>query len=157
MEMDKKVISEAVLPLLQEMGCFLVDVTVSAGNDIEIAIEKREGTVVMEDCVKVDQFIHERFSQDEEDYALTVTSAGLDRPFRVREQYIKALGTRVTVSLKGGRRLVATLLEAGEDAIKVSYSVREAVEGKKKKELVSHEETLPMTEITAVVPYIEFK
>ena len=46
--MDKKTISEAVLPLLDEMGCFLVDVTVSAGNDIEIAIEKREGTVVME-------------------------------------------------------------------------------------------------------------
>ena len=155
--MDKKTISEAVLPLLDEMGCFLVDVTVSAGNDIEIAIEKREGTVVMEDCVRVDQFIHERFSQDEEDYALTVTSAGLDRPFKVREQYLKALGFRVTVSIKGGRRIVATLLEAGEDAIKVSYTARETVEGRKKKEFVTHEEVLPMTEITAVVPYIEFE
>lgn len=155
--MDRKTISEAVLPLLEEMGCFLVDVTVSAGNDIEIAIEKREGTVQMEDCVRVDQFIHGRFSQDEEDYALTVTSAGLDRPFKVAEQFTKALGSKVTVSLKGGRRLVATLLEASGEAIKVGYTVRETVGDKKKKELVAHEDVLPMTEVTSVVPYIEFE
>ncbi len=155
--MDRKTISEAVLPLLEEMGCFLVDVTVSAGNDIEIAIEKREGTVQMEDCVRVDQFIHGRFSQDEEDYALTVTSAGLDRPFKVAEQFTKALGSKVTVSLKGGRRLVATLMEASEEAIKVGYTVRETVGEKKKKELVAHEDVLPMAGITSVVPYIEFE
>ena len=155
--MDRKTISEAVLPLLEEMGCFLVDVTVSAENDIEIAIEKREGTVQMEDCVRVDQFIHGRFSQDEEDYALTVTSAGLDRPFKVAEQFTKALGSKVTVSLKGGRRLVATLLEASEEAIKVGYTVRETVGEKKKKELVAHEDVLPMAGITSVVPYIEFE
>ena len=155
--MDRKTISEAVLPLLEEMGCFLVDVTVSAGNDIEIAIEKREGTVQMEDCVRVDQFIHGRFSQDEEDYALTVTSAGLDRPFKVAEQFTKALGSKVTVSLKGGRRLVATLLEASGEAIKIGYTVHETVGEKKKKELVAHEDVLPMAGITSVVPYIEFE
>ena len=157
MDMNKNTITEAVLPLLAEMDCFLVDVTVSTGNDIEIAIEKREGPVQMEDCVRVDQFIHERFSQDEEDYALTVTSAGLDRPFKVMEQFTKAIGSKVTVSLKGGKRLVATLLEASEDAVKVGYSASEAVEGKKKKELVAHEDVLPMADITSVVPYIEFE
>ena len=155
--MNKEQIIKAVETAVAERGCFLVDVTVSTGNDIEIAIEKREGTVQMEDCVRVDQFIHERFSQDEEDYALTVTSAGLDRPFKVREQFTKAIGSKVTVSLKGGKRLVATLLEASEDAVKVGYSAREAVEGKKKKELVAHEDVLPMADITLVVPYIEFE
>lgn len=155
--MDKKSIENAVLPLLGEMGCFLVEVTVSADNDIEIAIERREGTVEMEDCVKVDHFIHETFSQDEEDYSLTVTSAGLDRPFKVAEQFEKAVGSKVTISLKGGKRMVATLLAASEQDITAAWTAREAVEGKKKKEMVSHEETIPMSEINAVVPFIEFE
>ena len=155
--MDRQQLTEAVLPLLEEMGCFLVDVTVSAGNDIEIAIERYEGTVQMEDCVRVDQFIHERFSQDEEDYSLTVTSAGLDRPFKVPEQFRKAVGSKVTVSLKGGRRMVAELLEADADHIRIAWNAREAVEGKKKKEMVAHEEDFAMAEVTGVVPYIEFE
>ena len=74
--MDKKLISEAVIPVLEQMGCFLVEVTVSSADDIEIVIEKAEGTVDMDDCAAVDRFIHERFSQDYEDYSLTVSSAG---------------------------------------------------------------------------------
>ena len=155
--MDRKSIESAVVPLLEEMGCFLVEVSVSTANDIEIAIEKREGTVEMEDCVKVDHFIHETFSQDEEDYALTVTSAGLDRPFKVAEQFTKAVGSKVTVSLKGGKRFVATLLSATPETITVSWTAREAVEGKKKKEMVSHEETILLSETNAVVPFIEFE
>ena len=65
--MDKKLIAEAVEPVLEEMGCFLVDLSVSASNDIEIVIEKELGTVDMEDCAEVDRFVHSRFSQDEED------------------------------------------------------------------------------------------
>ena len=155
--MDRQQLTEAVLPLLEEMGCFLVDVTVSAGNDIEIAIERHEGTVQMEDCVRVDEFVHGRFSQDEEDYALTVTSAGLDRPFKVLEQFRKAVGSKVTVSLKGGRRMVATLLEADAEHVRLAWSARETVEGKKKKEMVSHEEDFAMADVTGVVPYIDFE
>ena len=155
--MNKNAITEALEPVLEQMGCFLVEVTVSSGNDIEIAIEKTEGTVEMEDCVRIDHFIHETFNQDEEDYALTVTSAGLDRPFKVPGQYRKAVGSQVTLSLKGGKRLVATLKAATEDALTVTYTAREAVDGKKKKEMVDHEETIPMTQINSVIPYIEFK
>ena len=155
--MNKNTITEAVLPLLAEMDCFLVDVTVSTGNDIEIAIEKREGTVQMEDCVRVDQFIHERFSQDEEDYALTVTSAGLDRPFKVLRQYQKAIGTQVDVKFRGGKRIIATLTSADEESIGLQYTALEAVEGKKKKEKVEHDEKFPLSEINSVTPYIEFK
>ena len=157
MDMNKNAIIEALEPVLEEMGCFLVEVTVTSGNEIEIAIEKTEGVVEMEDCVRIDHFIHETFNQDEEDYALTVTSAGLDRPFKVFGQYRKAIGSKVTLSLKGGKRLVATLEAATEEALTVTYTAREALEGKKKKEMVAHEETIPMTEINSVIPYIEFK
>ena len=155
--MDKKLITEAVEPVLEEMGCFLVDLSVSASNDIEIVIEKELGTVDMEDCAEVDRFVHSRFSQDEEDYSLTVSSAGLDRPFKVLRQFQKAVGSRVVVSRKGGSRVVATLVDAGLAEIVIRYSALEAVEGKKKKELVEHVDHVGMQEVTSVVPYIEFE
>jgi len=155
--MTKEQIIEATQEAIAERGCFLVEVTVSKDNDIEVVIEKEEGIVDWEDCAAIDKVVHEAFDQDVEDYALTVSSAGLDRPFKVLKQYEKALGTLVEVKFKGGRKLLATLTGATEDAIGLKYTALEAVEGKKKKEKVEHNETYPLSEINSVVPYIDFK
>ena len=154
--MDKKVIMQAVEPAVLDRGCFLVDVTVSASNDIEIVIEKEEGSVDWDDCAAIDAFVHARFDQDVEDYALTVSSAGLDRPFKVEKQFRKAVGTKVDVKFKGGRRLAALLTAVGEGTVTLRYTALEAVEGKKKKEKVDHEDTFSLEEINSVTPFIEF-
>ena len=154
--MNKEQIIQAVTPAVEQRGCFLVEVSVSAENDIEIVIEKEEGVVDWEDCAAIDQVMHATFNQDEEDYALTVSSAGLDRPFKVLKQYLKAIGSKVDVKFKGGKRLIATLEAATEDSITLNYTALEAVEGKKKKEKVEHTDTFSLTEINSVKPYIEF-
>ena len=154
--MNKEQIIQAVTPAVEQRGCFLVEVSVSAENDIEIVIEKEEGVVDWEDCAAIDQVMHATFNQDEEDYALTVSSAGLDRPFKVLKQYLKAKGSKVDVKFKGGKRLIATLEAATEDSITLNYTALEAVEGKKKKEKVEHTDTFSLTEINSVKPYITF-
>ena len=155
--MKKENIIQAVEAAVSERGCFIVDVTVSAANDIEIVLEKEEGIVDWNDCAAIDAVVHAAFDQDAEDYALTVSSAGLDRPFKVYRQFLKAVGSKVDVKFKGGRRLVATLTAATEDTVTLHYTALEAVEGKKKKEKVEHEETCPLAEINSVTPYIDFK
>ncbi len=155
--MNKEQIIQAIEPAVAERGCFLVEVTISAENDIEVVIEKEEGIVDWEDCAAIDKVVHEAFDQDVEDYALTVSSAGLDRPFKVLRQYQKAIGSQVDVKFKGGKRIIATLTGASEDSIGLQYTALEAVEGKKKKEKVEHNETFPLSEINSVTPYIDFK
>ncbi len=155
--MDKKLILSAITPDVEALGAFIVDVTVSAANDIEIIIDKDADSVTWDDCSAVDKVFHEKFSQDEEDYALTVSSAGLDRPFKVLRQYRKAIGQQVDVKFRGGKRLIATLTDADEQSVTLSYTALEAVEGKKKKEKVEHNDRFPLTEINAVTPYIEVK
>ena len=91
-----------------------------------------------------------------EDYSLTVSSAGLDQPFKVLRQYLKAIGTKVEVSFKGGKKMVALLEAADEESITLKYSVKEAVEGKKKKELVEHVDRFTMDQVNTVKPFIEF-
>ena len=155
--MKKEEIIQAVEAAVQERGCFIVDVTVNAMNDVEIVLEKEDGIVDWDDCAAIDKVVHEAFDQDVEDYSLTVSSAGLDRPFKVLKQYLKAVGSKVDVKFKGGRRLVALLKAATEEAVTLQYTALEAVEGKKKKEKVEHEETCSLAEINSVTPYIDFK
>lgn len=154
--MDAREIREKMETAVAGRGCFLVDVKVSADNDVTLAVESEEGTVVMEDCIALDKAFHEIWDQDVEDYSLTVTSAGLDQPFKVLKQYLKAVGSQVEVRLKGGRKLTAELLAATAEDITLRYSVREAVEGSKKKVLVEHTETIPSEQINSVMPHIAF-
>jgi ribosome maturation factor RimP len=74
----------------------------------------------------------------------------------VLKQFIKAVGSKVEVSLKGGKKMVAVLVEADEDSITLKYSLKEAVEGRKKKEMVEHVDRFEMEQVNAVRPFIEF-
>lgn len=155
--MDVKSINEAMAGAIEARGCFLVETIVSKDNDVEIVIESVEGTVSLDDCAELSRHFESLFDREKEDYSLTVASAGLDQPFKVIGQFRKAVGSRVEVSLKGGRRLTGELTGADEERIILKYTAKEAVEGRKRKELVEHEDAFPMDTVTSVVPYIEFE
>ena len=155
--MDRQQIIGKVTEAVEQAGCFLVDVTVSKDNDIVIVIEKENGSVDLDDCEAVNDAFLTAFDRDVEDYALTVTSAGLDQPFKVPAQYRKALGTQVEVRLKGGRKLIGELKAADEGGIVLAYTAKEAVEGSKKKQTVRHEDRFPQEEINTVSPHIVFE
>ena len=155
--MDRQQIIGKVTEAVAQAGCFLVDVTVSKDNDIVIVIEKETGSVDLDDCEAVNDAFLAAFDRDVEDYALTVTSAGLDQPFKVPAQYRKALGTQVEVRLKGGRKLIGELTAADEGGIVLAYTAKEAVEGSKKKQTVRHEDRFPQEEINTVSPHIVFE
>ena len=137
--MDKNLILSAITPDVKALGAFIVDVTVSNANDIEIIIEKDADSVTWDDCSAIDKAFHEKFSQDEEDYALTVSSAGLDRPFKVMRQFRKAVGTPVDVWMKGGKKQKGVLTAVSEEAVVVDGT------------------SIPFTVINSVRPYIEVK
>ena len=149
-------IIDAISGEIVARGLYLVDVFIGKDNDIEVTIESEQGVVELDDCVAVSRYFETCFDREKEDYSLTVTSAGLDQPFKVYRQYLKAVGTKVEVSLKGGKKMVAVLDAADEESVTLKYSVKEAVEGKKKKEIVEHVDRFEMDQVNAVRPYIEF-
>ena len=137
-------------------GLFIIEVTVSKDNDVEVTLESEEGIVELEDCVAISRFFETKFDRETEDYSLTVTSAGLDQPFKILKQYTKAIGKKVEVQLKGGKKMVATLEAADEESITLKYSQKEAVEGKKKKEIVEHVDRFTMDQVNSVRPHLSF-
>ena len=154
--MNASVILDAINDEIVARGCFIVDVSVSKDNDITLTIESENATIELDDCVSLSRFFETKFDREVEDYSLTVSSAGLDQPFKVFRQYLKALGTKVEVSLKGGRKMVAVLEAADQESITLRYSAKEAVEGKKKKEIVEHVDRFTMDQVNAVRPYVSF-
>ena len=149
-------IIDAISSEIVARGLYLVEVTVSKDNDVEVTIESEEGKVELEDCVAISRFFETQFDRETEDYSLTVTSAGLDQPFKVFKQFEKAVGKKVEVQLKGGKKMVAVLEAADQDSITLKYSQKEAVEGKKKKEIVEHVDRFTMDQVNSVKPFIEF-
>ena len=154
--MNVSEIKDALQSELVARGCFLVDVSISKDNDIVVTIESENGKIELDDCVALSRYFETQFDREVEDYSLTMTSAGLDQPFKVLRQFEKAVGTKVEVQLRGGKKMVALLEAADEESVTLKYSVKEAVEGKKKKELVEHVDRFTMDQVNSVRPFIEF-
>lgn len=150
-------IIDAIGPAIVARACFLVEASIGKDNDILITIESENGNVTLEDCESVNDAVLAAFDRDVEDYSLTVSSAGLDQPFKVLRQYVKAIGSNVEVALKGGRKLVAELTAADEEGIELHYVARESVEGSRKKQNVEHSERFGYEAVNYVRPHITFE
>ena len=142
---------------LNDNGLFLVDIEISKDNDITIAIESRESDVKIDNCIDIDRIVASAFDRDVEDYSLTVTSAGLDQPFKVLDQYIKFIGSEVEVVVKGGGKMKGVLTSADEAGFEVTVSKMVKVEGSKKKVQQDTVTAFTYDGIKSCKPVIKFK
>jgi ribosome maturation factor RimP len=85
---SKQKVTELALEKIKELDCFLVDVKISATNEITVFFDKNDG-VLIDDCLKVSRHIESNLDRDIENYQLTVCSPGIDKKFLVREQFLK--------------------------------------------------------------------
>lgn len=130
---DKALLTAAIERNLADTGLYLVDLTVSAANDIEVEIDSFTGGVDINRCVELTRSIEAEFDRDAEDYSLMVCSSGITTPFKVRAQYEKNIGKEVEVLTTDGRKLRGTLTRVGEgDALDrdVSFAIESMVKVK---------------------------
>lgn len=139
-------------------GLFIVEITISRGNQILVELEAEEGHVSIQDCVSVSRNIEHNLDREVEDFELKVSSAGLTEPFRVFQQYKKNIGNAVKVRLKAkNESLEGKLIAADKEGIIVETTSKERVEGKKKKVIVVNENTYNYDEIKETKVVISFK
>ena len=116
---------------------FVVDVRVAPGNGIEVVVDS-DTQVGIDRCVALSRAIEASLDREQEDFELTVTSAGIGQPLRMLRQYRK-------------------LTDATGEAITVEYQEKAAVEGKKRKELVTRRRELPLAEVKSTCEHLSFK
>jgi len=152
---EKEYIKSLIDSHLEQNSLFLVNVENDNENNIEVTIESSDSTVVLEDCVNVSYIIHKGLDREKEDYSLTVTSAGLDRPFKVLRQYQKYTGKDVEIVMKNGEKLSAVIVSAEETGIEIALTKMVKLEGKKRKEKQELREFIKYSEMKSVKPKIK--
>ena len=98
-----------------------------------------------------------KFDREEEDFSLTVMSAGIGQPLILPRQYRKMIGKEVEVVLKDGSKLIATLKSFSDDTLTLTYTEKVAVEGKKRKVATEIERSLALSDIKTTKEYLNFK
>lgn len=141
--------------ILESKQLFLVDLSVSKNNVIEIFIDAETG-VNIQTCMEVSREIEQHFDREAEDFELTVASAGIGYPFKVEGQYKKNIGRSVEVRFNDNTKLTGILKSFTPETVTLEYEEKKAVEGKKKKELVITEKTISREEIKQIRDIVIF-
>lgn len=153
----KKLAQERIDEL--DKNLFIVEIDISKGNQIKVELDKLDGNVSIEDCVSVSRNIEHNLDREKEDFELSVSSAGLDKPFRVKEQYFKNKGEDIKLNYKdkSKSKLVGKLIDVNNDFIVVEETRKERLEGRKKKVTVTEEHKIDFEEIKETKIVISFK
>jgi ribosome maturation factor RimP len=156
---SKKTVLKLIDERIEELanGLFVVDLTISATNVIHVEIDKHEGNVSVSDCMSVSRNVEHNLDREEEDFELHVSSAGLDKPFRVPAQFAKNIGREVKVVMLDGTKIIGELKSTTAKELVLETTRNEKPEGKKKKELIVEQLVLPMDQIKETKIVISFK
>ena len=125
---ETKKIIEAAERHLEGSDMFVVECTSTPGNEIELTIDSD-------------------------------TSVGIDACAELRSlrQYRKLAGKSAEVLLTSGVKILAKLEEVTDEGITLSYEEKQAVEGKKKKQLVKVTRSYPFDQIKYTKEWLDFK
>lgn len=138
-------------------GLFVVELTISSTNVIKVELDKHDGGVSVEDCIRVSRNVEHNLDREKEDFELSVSSAGLDKGLRVFPQYKKNIGRDVKVKLNEGGKIEGKMIDATPEQIVVQTSRKERIEGRKKKETIIEDHVLTMDKIKETKIVISFK
>lgn len=143
---DKELIANKVAETIAGTDQFIVSIQVKPGNIIEIVLDS-DTNMSIDDCVKVSRAVESSLDRENEDFELSVFSAGLSEPLQIERQYKKHLGKEIEVILKSGIKLIGTLVAFKNGILQLQYQKKQKPEGAKRKVFVNCSEQFDLSEI----------
>ncbi len=127
--MQAEKISEICKTALTESQ-FIVEIKINNANDIYVSIDDFNGLSIQE-CKRISRFVESQLDREVDDFSLELGSPGLSKPFRVDEQYKKALNTEVEVVLNDGEKFCGVLSKFEDDSVELTETKKVKVNNKK--------------------------
>lgn len=153
----KKVIALAQERIKElDNGNYLVKVSISSKNVINVKMDNINGGVSIKDCVSVSRNIEHNLDRESEDFELQVSSPGLDQPFVVIEQYQKNIGKKVNVTTLEDKLISGELIASNNDEITLKEVNTVKNTSTKKKEIIENVHHLKMKNIRETKLIISF-
>ncbi len=141
--------------LEKNKSLFLIDLEISAENQIRVILDGDKG-VTVEDCVEVSREIEHNLDREEFDFSLEVMSAGVSEPLTMPRQYKKNIGRSLKIKTKTGEKLEGELIAANDENCTLTWSQREPKPVGKGKVTVQKESVLPYKDIMEAKVMITF-
>lgn len=134
---------------------FLIDLEISADNQIRVILDGDKG-VTVEDCIEVSREIEHNLDREEYDFSLEVMSAGVSEPLTLPRQYKKNIGRTLKVKTKTGPTIEGELTSANDESCELKWSARELKPVGKGKVTVKKEAILQYKDIMEAKVMITF-
>jgi ribosome maturation factor RimP len=141
-------------PLLQEdPSYFLVHIKVKPGHIIRVYIDGDQGLPIKQ-CTSFNRRLYKAIEEaawfPEGDFALEVSSPGVDEPLLLNRQYVKNIGRNVEVILNDEKVYVGNLKEVTDKDILIEWTA-----GKGKK-ATQEQLLIPFENIKSTIVQIQF-
>ncbi|MFA7445005.1 MAG: ribosome assembly cofactor RimP [Flavobacteriaceae bacterium] len=154
--MFKQKVTELVAKGLEEKpSIFLIDLSISEGNKINITLDGDSG-VTLQDCIDISRAVEHNLDREEEDFSLEVASAGATSPLIQKRQYTKNIGRILHVKQNDNIEIEAELTAANDDFIVLEWESREPKKIGKGKETVQNRVEVPYENIKEAKVVIVF-
>lgn len=153
METLKNKIEALLLPKLEEMNLFLVEVVIGANFKIQVFVDGIP-SITIQQCAKLSRFLEAPLDEDAsvpENYNLEVSSPGMTNPLRVPQQFEKRIGSTLKITLNSGELVYIILQAIKEDSL---FGLRTKPAAKTKKPVKAED---PSTLESIEIPLIDIK
>ena len=150
----KEKVEQLIAEGVQGTDIFLVKLTVSSNNDINVLLDSDAG-LTLANCRTVSRAIESNLDREEEDFSLTVSSAGVGEPLVLR-QYKKNVGRKVKVTLTDGEIIEAKMVASDDQGVELEWKSREKKPTGKGKITVVNKRLLEYQNIKQTVVLITF-
>ncbi|WP_343611827.1 ribosome assembly cofactor RimP [Chryseobacterium oranimense] len=152
----KKRIEELLNEFLESReDLFLVDLKISAGDDITVILDGDNG-VTLQDCLDASRAVEFNMDREEHDFSLQVMSAGLSEPLSSPRQYKKNIGREIEVLLNDASKIEGELAKVDDEKITLILRYRKPKDIGKGKVDVEEEKEIPYSEIKKALVIIKF-
>ncbi len=154
--MFKEKVEELLNSFLQTReDLFLIDLKISAANDITVILDGDKG-VSIQDCLDASRAVENNLDREEQDFSLQVMSAGLTEPLTLPRQYQKNIGREVEITFNEGEKLKGELVRADATSVTLLLRYRKPKDIGKGKIDVEEERSIPLSEIKKALIVIKF-
>ena len=124
---------------------FLIDLSISVNNKIQITVDGDNG-VPLSECIRISRNVENSLDREEEDFSLEVTTPDIAHPLKDKRQYVKNINRILTVKT-AEEEFEGTLTEADTNKIVLTWKVREPKPIGKGKVTVSKTATIDYKDI----------
>ena len=108
--------------IVKKNNLLLVEVKHDNNYNFKVFIDKPEGNITIDECMKISRQIEREIEDYYENFSLEVSSPGLTSPFKIREQYIKNKGKEIEILLNDGTKNKGILKDAEENYIVIKIN-----------------------------------